>query len=163
MPTVISANEIGAFIDRLKGDIISVTLSTVRKQAEEILHDILQTEFPAGKSTAFYTSVGQMADCVDIKDVHSSGGGVGFTVYIDSTRLSMIQMPTGQLNVHMGVKGQDFTAGLPIALDEGSSGSKIYNHPAHHFMDKAAEQMNHRLIHTLASGLTARGYDCSIG
>lgn len=163
MATVIDINSIGAFVGKLKGDVVSVTLSMVRKTAEEILHELLATEFPAGKTTNFYTSVGEMADCVDVKDVHSSATQVSFTVYINSSKLSMVQMPQGKLNVHSGVSGQDFREGLPIALDSGSSGSPIYNHPAHHYMDRAAQQMSHKLIQSLAAGLTARGYECHIG
>lgn len=160
--TTISIDDIGGFVDRVKGDVTSIALSVVRNEAKKILHDILDHEFYAGRSTQYYSRTGEMADAVDIKDVSSSSRQISFTVYIDTSRLSMVTGSEGRLGAHMGVNGEDFRAGLPIALDQGSS-SPIYSHPAHNFMEQAHGEMTGKLIQLLASGLTARGYNCYIG
>lgn len=145
-------------ISKVENDVAAIVLSEVRMVAQEILTDILTRLYPPGYSSVYYFRTGEIADCVDVKNVIKSGDSVSFEVYLNSDKLSAYEVEGDMLNVHMDIHGNDFREGLPFVLDQGSSGSPIYNHPGRHFMDTARGIMDDRLSKVLASGLRARGF-----
>jgi len=145
-------------ISKVENDVAAIVLSEVRMAAQEILTDILARLYPPGYSSIYYFRTGEIADCVDVKNVVKSGETVSFEVYLNSDKLSAYEVEGDMLNVHMDIYGNDFREDLPFVLDQGSSGSPIYNHPGRHFMDTASGVMDDRLSRILASGLRARGF-----
>ena len=145
-------------ISKVEKNVTEIVLGEVRATAQEILTDILTRMYPPGYSSIYYFRTGEIADCVDIKNIVKLGDSVSFEVYLNSDRLNAYEIEGNMLNAHMDIHGNDFREGLPFVLDQGSSGSPIYNHPGRHFMVTAEGIMDNKLSKILASGLRARGF-----
>lgn len=143
---------------KVKNNVAEVVLGEVRMAAQEILTDILTQLYPPGYSSIYYFRTGEIADSVDVKNVVKAGDTVSFEVYLNAEKLNAYKVEGDMLNAHMDVHGNDFREQLPFVLDQGSSGSPIYNHPGRHFMDTAAGVMDNRLAKILASELRSRGF-----
>lgn len=150
-------------ISQIHSGITSAMNSLVRKAAKDILHDILEKEYPSGHYTKYYESTGEMADTVQVTEVQSGTSVVQFKVYIDSTRLNMLFQPI-KLNAHASVDGSDFRERLVEILDTGSPHrSPIYTNTGSNYMDKGFSKMEIDLPNTLALGLRASGFPVVMG
>ena len=150
-------------ISKVKSNVVQVATTLVRQEAEDILREIVANDYGTGMTAHGYVKTGEMSQAVSAKEVTTTSRSVSFVVTIDSEMLGLYKNEAGKLNTHMGINGEDFREGLPIALDQGSSGSPIYNHAGTHYMDKAYAIMLKKLIQTLANGLRSKGFEVVIG
>lgn len=149
-------------ISQIHVGVMEAMQGMVRKAAQDILHDILEQEYPSGIYSEYYTTTGEMADTVQVTDVQMGTSVASFAVYIDSTRLNMTFNPH-MLNAHADIHGDDFREGLVHVLDTGAFGSPIYNNPGSHYMDRAGQEMESKLPEMLAQGLRAQGFEVMVG
>lgn len=150
-------------VARVKSNVGQVATTLVRQEAEDILREIVANDYGTGITAHGYVKTGEMSQAVSVQEVTTTTRSVSFVVTINSEMLGLYRNEAGKLNTHMGVSGEDFREGLPIALDQGSSGSPIYNHAGSHYMDKAYAIMLKKLIQTLAGALRSRGFEVVIG
>lgn len=154
--------DIGGLAAKLAGDIRSVVEGEVYDICENALRNELNRTVYSGGSTEYYTQTGELLRAVSITNEGRSGTSIEFTVEIDPAKVNTtINMPE-QLNAHASVTGEDFVVGTIASLENGSS-SIIHSHPQHGFYKSTYNILNGRLVGVMASALSAKGWDVSVG
>lgn len=158
-------------IEEMAAKIKSVSISTlqgeIRHLAEQILRELAQQDWPAGRASPGYVSTGELADAVVV-----TGGGTSLNIEMDGSRMSMMAPSTGNSvngdwgnikswGVHMGVQSQPFNTEMPALLNYGGGG--IVPHSGTGYFEKAFGIYQSEFIHILANALRGAGFDVSEG
>ena len=150
-------------ISQIHVGVMEALQGMVRKAAQDILHDILEQDYPSGIYSEYYTTTGEMADTVQVTDVQMGGSIASFKVWIDSSRLNMTFNPCG-FNAHASLNGDDFREGLVDILDTGvKQGNPIVWHSGTNYMNRGSVEMENKLPNMLAQGLRAQGFTVTMG
>lgn len=152
---------IDSFASTLANDIFDAVNSEVKNVAEKALIDAInKTVYLQQKS---YNPTYNLRDAVTVSEPKKVGGNmIKFSVYINASALKP-EIRAGELNAHADVKGNPFQEGLIEVLNDGTkSFNPIYMHPAHNFFEKAYDDMDEKLIVTMARALKAKGYNVTI-
>lgn len=144
---------------KLASDVRSIVEGEVYNICEKALRDNINATVYAGSGgSGMYARTMDIMNAVDIIEKSSSATHVSFKVVINPVKIG-IEMRPNALNAHAGVNGEDFREGIIDALDNGSSGSPIFNHPAHNFFDKTHAELDSALVVIIANALRGRGWD----
>lgn len=161
-------------IEEMAAKIKSVSISTlqgeIRHLAEQILRELAQQDWPAGRVSPGYVSTGELADAVVV-----TGGGTSLNIEMDGSRMSMVAPIHGagvtnrnavsrepeQWGVHMGVRGQAYNTEMPALLNYGGGG--IVPHSGTGYFEKAFGIYESEFVQILANALRAAGFDVSEG
>ena len=113
-----------------------------------------------------YVPTYDFVNAVEISDFKIGNNRATFSVIINASKMQ-IQIREGQLSAHAGVPNkqgerEDFRELLIPTLNDGSSGSPIYNFKGYHFFEKAEDDMDRNLILVMAKALRAKGWKVSI-
>lgn len=144
---------------KLASDVYSIVEGEVYNICLKALRDnINATVYAGGGGSGMYARTFEVMNAVNIVEKSRSATHISFKVVVDPSLIGM-EFRQGQLNAHAGVNGEDFREGIIEALDSGSSGSPIYNHPAHQYFDRTYDELDSVLIGVMARALAARGWD----
>lgn len=88
-------------LEGLAGEIRSVSIKAlqgeIRKVADQILRELVEKDWPAGRASPGYVSTGELVDAINV-----TGGGTSLSIEMDGSRMSMsplaqeiVQMETG--------------------------------------------------------------------
>lgn len=161
-------------LEEMASEIRTVSISTlqgeIRRKADQILRELAQQDWPAGRVSPGYVSTGQLADAVMV-----TGGGDSLHIYMDGTRMSMaapvhssgvknrnaVSHIPNQWGIHMGVRGQAYNAKMPELLEYGGGG--LRSHEGSGYFEKAFGIYEVEFIHILANALRAAGFEVTEG
>lgn len=162
------ANELN--IEGLQKEILADIEALVRGRVKDACENIMKKIITknvynrmTNSSGAYYTRTYDFVNAVEVSDITRSGNTVRFTVGINAGKLRPSSGGRGELAQHQSeVTGNSFQEGLIVTIDEGSSGSPIYNWKATHFMDDTFNELDEQIISELVSGLKGYGWDAYI-
>lgn len=156
-------------LEEMASEIRTVSISTlqgeIRRKADQILRELAQQDWPAGRVSPGYVSTGQLADAVMV-----TGNGNNLLIYMDGTRMSMVAPDLSgsssfgephQWGVHMGVMGQAYNVKMPELLNFGGGG--LRPHEGSGYFEKAFGIYETEFIHILGDALRAAGFEVTEG
>lgn len=160
--------------EAIEGEIRSVSIATlqgqIRQLADQILREIVASDWPAGRASKGYVSTGQLVDAIEVR-----GGGDSLTISMNGANMSMSppvhaagiknrnavnHVPT-QWGIHMGVRGQAFNTEMPALLEYGGGG--LVPHAGTGYFEKAFGMYEEQFVHILAEALRGAGFEVSEG
>ena len=145
---------------KLALDIYSVVEGEVYNICEKALRDeVNRTVYAGGGDGRYYNRTMGILNAIEIVEKHRSSTSISFKVIINPARIGIEITSPDMLNAHADVYGQDFRTGLIPTLDEGSSGSTVYNFSGYHFFDSTYQNLDSKLIGVMASALSSKGWD----
>lgn len=110
-----------------------------------------------------YVPTYDFLNAVEISDFKIGNNRATFSVIVNASKIMPDRTKPWNWNAHSGMKGQDFQEGLIEVLDQGTpKDNPVYVHPAHHFFEKAEDDMDRNLILVMAKALRAKGWKVSI-
>lgn len=142
----------------------AVRFEVVDTARDALIKFVNQTvyENPQG---SYYSRTFELLNAIEIRDFKVTQKRASFTLGFNNNKIQPSINPNPRmLNWHTGVKG-GFDAGIDgfiDTLENGASGSPIYNHPAHGFMDKTASELEKTMVRVMANALKRRGWKVSI-
>ena len=81
-------------LEGLAGEIRSVSIKAlqgeIRKVADQILRELVEKDWPAGRASPGYVSTGELVDAINV-----TGGGTSLSIEMDGSRMSMSPPSTG--------------------------------------------------------------------
>lgn len=150
------------YVERVVGDIQASIQSEVLDIAQNALINALnKTVYLQQKQ---YRQTRDLLGAVEISNLKIGKQMATFSVIINAKKMG-IEMRHPDLNAHAsaGKNGKDFREQLIEVLDEGTKTfSPIYMHPAHGFFDMAYDDMDKKIIMSMAQSLRSKGYKVDI-
>lgn len=150
---------------QIRSTTIRALQGEVRHLAENVLRELAQSDWPAGRASAGYVSTGQLADAVMV-----TGSGTSLNISMDGSRMSMVAPDMGgsssfghprRWGVHMGVMGQAYNTEMPALLNYGGGG--LRPHRGSGYFEKAFNIYEEEFIHIIANALRSAGFDVTEG
>ena len=156
-------------LEGLAGEIRSVSIKAlqgeIRKVADQILRELVEKDWPAGRASPGYVSTGELVDAINV-----TGGGTSLSIEMDGSRMSMSPPSTGNSangdwggieswGTHMGVQSQPFNDEMPAHLNYGGGG--LVPHQGTHYFDNAFSKYVEIIPKLLADALRAAGFEVS--
>lgn len=142
-------------------DIVDVITNEVKDEAEKALIKHVNKEVYMRPNSRYYDRTFELKDAIEIRNFRTSGGRASFEIGFNNGRIQTHKVAAGKLNAHTGVK-KDFRNGIDGFLDtleNGASGSPIYNSPALGFVDKTYEDLIDNLVLVMGRALSAKGWE----
>lgn len=156
-------------LEGLAGEIRSVSIKAlqgeIRKVADQILRELVEKDWPAGRASPGYVSTGELVDAINV-----TGGGTSLSIEMDGSRMSMSPPSTGNSangdwggieswGIHMSVQSQPFNDEMPAYLNYGGGG--LVPHQGTHYFDNAFFKYVEIIPKLLADALRAAGFEVS--
>lgn len=153
-------------------DIKSAIRSEVKKDAEIALINAINNTVYLQKKR--YRPTYNLLDAVEIMDLKIGRTKATFRIGINASRLIPNPQRPWNWDSHSDIHGKPFQEGLVQVLDQGygrkdgtvntgrQAGRGFYNHPAHRFFDKAYDDVEENMVHTLAKSLRAKGWKVEV-
>lgn len=153
------------YANMLTEDIKEAVRFEVIETAREALINHVNATVYASRGSSYYDRTFELLEAIEIRDFRVTSSRATFTLGFNNSRIHPYVNPSeAKLNWHTGV-AEDFNYGIDGLLDtleNGSSGSPIYNSPAHGFMDKTYNELASTLVKTMGSALSRRGWKVTI-
>lgn len=153
------------YANMLTEDIKEAVRFEVIDTAREALIKHVNATVYAGRSSPYYDRTFELLEAIEIRDFKVGSGRATFTLGFNNSRIHpYVNTSETKLNWHTGVT-EDFNYGIDGFLDtleNGASGSPIYNSPAHGFMDKTYNELANTLVQAMGSALSRRGWKVTI-
>lgn len=152
--------DLDTYAKSLVEDIVNVIQNEVREAAEKALFDHVNKTVYASPQGSYYDRTFELLDAVEIRNFKVSNKVATFQIGFNNERIRTHITQRGKLNSHTGVNG-GFKSGIDGFLDtmeNGGSGSPIFNSPAHGFVDGAYKDLVESLVFVMGRAMTAKGW-----
>jgi len=147
-------------LEGLAGEIHSATVKAlkgeIRKVADQILRELVERDWPAGRVSQGYISTGELVDAINV-----TGGGTSLNIEMDGSRMSVSPPSPGQFGIHMGFNNQAVNDRMPEWLNQGGNGSPIHEITGTHYFEAAFARYVEIIPKLLAAALRAAGFEVS--
>lgn len=147
-------------LEGLAGEIRSVTTKAlqgeIRKVADQILRELVEKDWPAGRASQYYVSTGQLVDAITV-----TGGGTNLSIEMDGSRMGMTPPSNGMFGAHMGLNMEPKNTEMPKWLNAGGNGSHLHEITGTHYFDNAFSKYVEIIPKLLADALRAAGFEVS--
>lgn len=156
----INTVDLDNYAKTLVEDIVSAIEDEVREAAEKALFDHVNKSVYASPQGSYYDRTFELLDAVEIRNFKVSNRIATFEIGFNNERIRTHTTQRGKLNAHTGVKS-NFKSGIDGFLDtmeNGGSGSPIFNPPAHGFVDGAYKDLVESLVVVMGRAMTAKGW-----
>lgn len=154
--------DISVIASKLVADIANTIETDVKQTCEEALMRAIMKSVYSGHTPKMYIQTHEFVNAVEVMNISVGGGRASFDVTINASKMSASPPSGGNWGTHMGMNGEDFRSGLIEGLDQGTSGSPYYNHPAYNFFDSTSTVLNMKLVQVMVSALRGRGWDARV-
>lgn len=147
-------------LEELVGEIRSTTINAlqgeIRSVADQILRELVERDWPAGRATQYYVSTGELVDAINV-----SVSGTSLNIEMDGSRMGMTPPSNGMFGAHMGLSMEPKNIEMPRWLNEGGNGSRLHEITGTHYFDNAFDEYVEIIPELLAKALRAAGFEVS--